>query len=299
MPRRDFTVPDASSHRRGLSIAWGRWIRRGHALVVLMAVSLAAIGREEATIDPRRTSGITAGFSAAVNWDFNRLQKLDAWQNSALILRKTLAQWYPSRTDGLAVENGGRETLHGFFTRLAKTGPEDWSVVCLASHQSRDGLWQFPHDSPQSWAEIFSDTTTRPNPARFVVIDACYAEAADSTVVMRGTGASGVLYASNRTEEVHELNFDRRFPIDLARRYPAEAKWLHDSLGPAWNGRTSFLGFIWLRAFLATPRAPRNIEDWHQFFGLCERLARDFRGGRGSTLATTVRFVVPPGAGVP
>ena len=269
-------------------------MHRRRTALFLMAAALGALGRAEPAAPLHETPGRTVDFSAAVNWDFTRLQKLDAWQNTALVIRRTLTEWYPPQAHGVALENSDPQALRTFFTRLTKTAPREWSVIYLASHQSPDGLWQFPHDPPQSWASILPETPPRREPPRFLVIDACYAEAADSAVLIQGTGASGVLYASTRTEAVHELNFHQRFPIDLTRRYAAEAKWLREVLGAPWNGRVSFLGFIWLRTFLATGQAPENAAEWNAFFHRCEQLAQAFRQGRGGDLATTIHFVSPP-----
>lgn len=271
------------------------WAGRTKLVIVAwVAASLGTLGHAEPAVPPRPASRGTVEFAAAVNADFRRLPKLDAWQNTATVVRKTLTEWYPPQVRGFDVENGDHDALRGFFTRLGNAASADWSIVYLGSHQNMDGLWFFPHDSPQSWPEMLAGTTARIKPPRFVVIDACYAEAADSMVVMRGTGAAGVLYAANRTEVVHELNFHQRFPIDLTRQYAAEAKWLRETLGPKWNGRISFLGFIWLRAHLTTRQAPENLGDWNAFFRLCENFAGEFRHGRGESLATTIHYVPRP-----
>ena len=247
----------------------------------------------------KQNHATTISFSSAVNWDFTRLEKLDAWRNTAVVLRKSLAQWYPTDTSGSAIENGDHAAFRAFFARLAKSEAGGWSIVYVASHQTRTGLWQFPFDREQSWPEILADAPGAPKTPRFVIVDACFAEVAGGDILMRGTGAKGVLFSALRSEIEHEINFRRRFPLDVARRFPAEAKWLRDSLGADWDGRVSFFGLIWLRAFLTSSHPPRNVEDWNEFFHRCETLAREFRQGRGAALATTVRFVTQPPSTAP
>jgi hypothetical protein len=189
------------------------------------------------------------------------------------------------------VENLDRAGFRDFFTREAKALPAHWNFVYLASHQSAAGYWHFPHDTAQAWPEILAGAPLPGKPPQCLIVDACYAEAAASPELFQGTGSLGILYSASRTEVVHELNFHQRFPIDLTRRYAAEARWLDTTLGKAWNGRVSFLGFVWLRAFLATGHAPQSAGDWHAFFHRCEDLAAEFRHGRGEGLATSVHFV--------
>jgi len=287
-------APGASPHCTKLSLALRRWKRRTFGFIVSVAVLFEALGRAEPTVAPRRTSGTTADFSAAVNWDFARLPKLDAWRNTAAVIRRTMAQWYPPEIPGHIIENASRESLRGFFGNPSKSPASDWSIVYLASHQSRHGRWQFLNEPAESWADILAGIQCPAKGGRFLVLDVCFAEAADRDALFHGTGASGILLGAAHSEEAHEINFQLRFPIDAARRFPAEARWLRDALGQKWDARISFLGFVWLRAFLATPEAPRSTEDWNGFFRLCENLAREFRGGRGAALATTVHFVGRP-----
>jgi hypothetical protein len=276
------------------SLTLRRRRRRTLFFMAFIAASCGALGTAEPAVPPRHTSRITADCSAAVNWDFARLPKLDAWRNTSLVIRKTMAQWYPPGISGRTIENAGRESLRGFFSVLSKSEASDWSIVYLASHQSRGGQWQFSNDPSASWAEILGGIQCPPKGGRFVILDACFAEAADSDALISGTRAKGILFASARPEEAHEMDFERRFPIDAARRFPAESRWLRGVLGREWDGRISFLGFVWLRAFLATPGAPHSMEDWNAFFRLCENLAHEFRGGRGAALATTIHFVGSP-----
>lgn len=265
-----------------------------------LALPLVGMSSVLCHAEPARQAPVTTiSFSSAVNWEFTRLEKLDAWRNTAVVLRKSLAQWYPPDVSGSTVENVDREALRTFFTRLSNSEAGGWNIVYLASHQTRDGLWQFPHDREQSWPEILAGVHATPTIHRIVIVDACFAEAADGGILMRGTGAKGILFAALRSEAVHEINFRRRFPLDVARRFPAEARWLRDSLGADWDGRVSFFGLIWLQAFLTTAHAPRNVEDWNDFFHRCETLGREFRNGRGETLATTVRFVTYPPSAAP
>jgi hypothetical protein len=240
-------------------------------------------------------AGATVKFSAAVNWDFPRLEKLDAWKNTATVIQRSLGRWHAREVRGIRVENTDRQAFRAFFTQVEKSGAGDWNFLYLASHQGRDGTWRFPRDEPQSWPQILAGMRTPANSARFVILDACFAEAADRPTLLEGLGAAGILFASSETEEIHEVNFRQRFPMDFSRRYPAEEQWLRNELGAGWNGRVSFLGFVWLRAFLATPDAPENLEEWNRFFRRCETLAHDFREGRGAPLAATIRFHAPPG----
>jgi len=105
------------------------------------------------------------------------------------------------------------------------------------------------------------------------------------------------LMAGAADELTYDLDFYSRRPIDFEKRFPSAAAWLKANMPPAWDGKMSFLGFIWLQAYLRTERAPTTAADWAAFFRTCEEESRTFRTCHAAGISSTVHGYAAEGQG--
>lgn len=226
-----------------------------------------------------------------VNWDFKHRRKLPGWHASSRAIQRTIDLWYPGKTRRRAVENGTPSQMTQFIATLPTSGAYETSIVYFGSHQSAAGEWHFTQREIECWDSILKKSDRHPH--RIVIVDACSAAAAAQFIEWKAF-APFSLFASAIGEETAELNFDSRQPIDFRRRFPEVAHWLRENLGSTWDGKLSFLGFVWVKAFLLTPDAPKSREEWCRFLRLCERVALDFRQTTNRRFASRVTALVQP-----
>jgi len=239
----------------------------------------------------------TVAFDAFVNWDFKHRDNLSGWRSTATVMQRTLEIWFPGTRVHSVVENGSPEQLHAFLRALPGERDCGLSVVYLASHQSPAGEWDFTQRRVVSWRQFLADSPSPAHPRRIIVTDACFAAALQNHSGW-SRGFRGLnLFAALATERTFELSIRNRQPVDMRRRYPALHGWLHTQLGREWNGRLSFLGFVWGQAFLTFDHPPADAADWRQFFRHCERIAADFRQNANRRLSSTVTWSGPSEAG--
>jgi hypothetical protein len=216
-------------------------------------------------------------FDGFVNWKFHHRQKLKSWKTTALVIEQTLKFWYPQSTSCLLVENGSPGIFRRFLHFLPREQSCDVSIVYLASHQSSAGEWDFTQKEVILLNSIIGETKIPTHSRRIVILDACFAAAVLRQAPWRQKLALISLLASSASEETPEVNFHSPQPVDFASRYPVAFAWLRDCLGKEWDGKISFLGFIWVQSFLMVKDCPANMRDWIDFLHRCELSAKDFR----------------------
>jgi len=231
------------------------------------------------------------GVDVFVNWDFKNRKKLPGWRASSQAIQQTIDLWYPGKTKRRVVENGTPAEMRQFVSTLPTSGACDTSLVYFASHQSAAGEWHFTQREIVPWESILKKSDKHPN--RIVIVDACSAAAAAEFIEWRAF-APFSLFASAIGEDTAMLNFDSPQPIDFQRRFPEVTHWLRANLGSKWEGKLSFLGFVWVKAFLLTPDAPKSRDEWRTFLALCERVALDFRETTNRRFASQVMAVAQP-----
>ena len=175
------------------------------------------------------------------------------------------------------MENGPPEALREFLQTLPSDDRCDINLVYLASHQSRAAEWDFTQRKVVSLNSVFSETKIRWHPRRIVIFDTCFAAAAQLQIGSDKQFAPILLFASTAFQETPMVNFHTPQPVDFARRYPAAFVWLKECLGPKWDGKISFLGFVWVDTFLALKNRPAEVRDWIGFLHQCQSTATEFR----------------------
>lgn len=238
---------------------------------------------------------------AFVNWDYRHRQKLKGWRNTAILIRKTLAEWSRGPEVGETVENAGPTALRGFLTQLdSRRGDGGMHMVYLSAHQSPAGEWEFPDRQKIAWEQLLAGMSLDPDPRRIIILDACHAEAVPDEWRRKLVSRGFCLFASSPRELTFELIVNRRQPVWFEKRYPQELAWLEDHFGKKWlrkDSRLSFLGFVWLRAFLKTKTPPRTAKEWNLFLRTCEAEAEAFRRESSRRLSSTIRMLPPSDSG--
>jgi hypothetical protein len=270
-------------------------------LVAGLLFVLSSTGGSDASEVPSRSAASrpAVDFHGFVNWDFRHRRKLKGWLATARVIQGTLDQCYPGRSAYTLMENGTPDALRGFLHSLPARAECDLSVVYLASHQSPEGKWDFVQRKLEPLNTIVGESGIPRHPARIVIVDACYAAALRQAPAWDREWRSLVLFAASADEETQELDFHSPQPVDLTRRYPAAAAWLNEHMGKAWDGRLSFLGFVWVQTFVTSKNAPVHQSGWSDFLRRCEQTADEFRRNTDKRLASRVAFSPLPAAGAP
>lgn len=228
-------------------------------------------------------------FCSFVNWDYHHRKPLEGAHYSALAIRETLREWKCASRAGAEVENAGPEAFGPWINRMPHG-----SLVYMASHQSPAADWDFTQRKLVSLAELLPGDHPA-DPDRIVILDACYAETARRVPGWNRFAASALM-AGKESEETFQLEMFMRRPVDFETRYPAEYHWLKQHLPSAWNGKITFLGLLWVRAFMTTLVVPQDRAAWRVFFGKIADSAAEFRAKRSSKLASMpVFYLAPPG----
>lgn len=216
-------------------------------------------------------------FSGFVNWDFHHRRNLKSWKTTAIVIQRTLHLWYPQHMEGSIVENGSPEVFQQFLQSLPVEKDCGISLVYLASHQSPSREWDFTQKKVVLLDNLLERAKVPPHAGRIVILDACYSEAVAHQPLWRQKLGPISLFASIASEETPEANFHSPQPVDFAHRYPAAYVWLKDCLGRNWDGKISFLGFVWLQTFLSEKSAPASLSEWVNFLQRCQSTAAEFR----------------------
>ncbi|MEQ1842248.1 MAG: hypothetical protein ABL994_17725, partial [Verrucomicrobiales bacterium] len=161
------------------------------------------------------------------------------------------------------------------------------------SHQSPAGEWDFVQKQMEPVNRILGETEIPSHPCRFVIVDTCYASALRGATAWDRAWKSPTLFAAAASEETQELDFHNPQPVDMSRRYPLASAWLNEHLGSKWNGKLSFLGFVWVQTFLTSNLKPIDRKSWIEFLRHCEPVAEEFRRNASRRLASMVTLKIP------
>jgi hypothetical protein len=216
-------------------------------------------------------------FAGFVNWDFHHRQRLRSWKATARVIQRTLEFWYPQSRNHPLVENGSPETFRQFLHSLPGEQDCDFSVVYLANHQSPAGEWDFTQQRSTLLDRLLDETKIPAHARRIVILDACFAAAVRREDTWQQKFAPISLFASGSSEETPEVNFHSPQPVDFAHRYAAAFAWLKYFLGKEWDGKVSFLGFVWIQSFLTVTNRPADLKGWIGFMQRCQSVAEEFR----------------------
>jgi hypothetical protein len=218
----------------------------------------------------------TVCFDAFVNWDFHHRQKLRGCKATAQAIQQTLHACRMRNQRPLVKENGTPDALRQFFCDLPGEKDCDISLVYLASHQSRAGEWDFTQGKLLPLNDLLADAKIPSHPHRIVILDTCFASAMQWQQPSWQRFAPISLFASTPSEETPEISFHTPQPVDFAHRYPTVFDWLKQCLGKKWDGKISFLGFVWVQTFLSLQDPPAEMRDWIVFLKKCQATARGF-----------------------
>ncbi len=265
-------------------------------LSIPLILLLCILTGTPASAQPRTQS---ADLHSFVNWDFRHRKKLRGWRATETVILKTLEQSHAGRAAHTLVENGSPSSLRDFLRSLPTRAECGFSIVYLASHQSPDGEWDFMQRKLESLGTLAAEANIPPHPNRIVIVDACYAAALLDDSAWRRGMQSPVLFAALASEETQELDFSTPQPLDLRKRYPAAAAWLDRNLGRKWDGRLSFLGFVWVQTLVSSPAMPAGADGWLRFMKRCEQTASTFRREADERLASRVTLANGASRGQP
>ncbi|MGB8354951.1 MAG: hypothetical protein WCD79_13735 [Chthoniobacteraceae bacterium] len=250
------------------------------ALVLPAVLCAAAFGgrldaAEKPAQPPRAT--ISVGFDGFVNWDFHHRMKLVGWKTTAQVIQRTLDLWYPRHARFSTMENGSPDAFEAFLHALPGKKDCDISIVYLASHQSPVAEWDYTQRKYLTLRRALQETDVTPHPGRIVILDACYSAAALHYPIWQQKFAPVTLFASSASEETPDVNFHHSSPVNFARRYPEAYAWLKKNLGWGWDGRISYLGFVWVQSFVTSKSPPASLDDWVHFLQRCQAVSDDYR----------------------
>ncbi len=213
--------------------------------------------------------------------EYEQLDDLAGWQNTRRVIAATLGA--EGRTDENTAALIHPEQAGRFFAGLPPSGP---LVLYLAAHQSPQGLWEFSRGEKLAFSELIGQSPLRKGKGESIVLlDVCHAGAVARDPAWKRWGPGALVTTSDAAEKTWELRLFNRRPMDFETRFPREMAWLRRELGPRWDGRLSYFGFVWLQVFLDSSSVPDSLsawEDWvrrmqQQGRALEPRRAPDFR----------------------
>lgn len=232
-------------------------------------------------------------FFSIVSSGYGRGSELSGWNTSRLAIQAALQDWYGPDRISIGRQDPLPEDVRQFFSSLPGT---DGAVhlIYIGARCTAEPAWRFTTrkagDVP--WVTLLNRSAPPVDRSRLIILDVCHAESVVSLPVWKSTlHPVSVLSASTTGELTYELNFSARQPVDLSKRFPETAQWLKNNLPADWDGRISYLGFIWVRTFLQTEMPPQSADDWLLFFKRCEEEALIFRQQTGWLNASTVRQI--------
>ncbi len=239
-------------------------------------------------------------FASAVSSSYGWGKSLRGWESTRLAIQTTLTAWQQSpasQPDGMAARDPSPTGLKQFLQHLPGPDSGKIEIIYLAAKHTPTGAWQFTgkDSGAVTWNELLQIAPSS-HPCRLVILDVCHAAAVIKFPVWtQKMGAAATLLASARDEVTWELDFTKRQPVDLPARFPAAAAWLRQHLPASWDGRLSYLGLIWVQAFLQSPQPPQTLRQWQTFFARCEMESRKFQQVVGHKRASTIsQFPLAP-----
>ncbi len=222
-----------------------------------------------------------------VNWQYPRQDDLKGWFWTAHAIQRTLVLWGLANDDPPQIVQGSATAFSEFVQKQESRKP---GLIYLASHQTKNGSWDFPDKTSQPLAPDFERLMQNGSP--IIVLDACHAGAV-MEAIQKGKSPSKILLAARSDQKTYELNFKRHRPYDAPRRLPQLRDWLKRELPPNWDGRISFLGMAWVTAFLNTPSAPKNEAEWTRFLTKVCEAGHDFRENESKRFSSDLILLNP------
>lgn len=290
--RLQLTCPETSSPRR--FFLWPKRLRHG-AVVVLLAVAAQlteTVASEQHKVSPGQVQAADYFFADAISSDYGWGRSLRGWEATSLAIQETLAEWQSplQMKPALTVRDPSPVELKQFLAQLPGADAGNIQVIYLAAQHTRRGDWQFTGNgnTEVAWNDLLQSTPPL-HPFRVVILDICHAAVvATLPVWTEKMAAATTLLASGPDEYTWELDFSNRQPVDLPAQFPVATAWLKRHLPATWDGRLSYLGLIWVQAFLQTPHPPQTTNDWQAFFGRCILESRSFQEEASRQRASTV-----------
>lgn len=245
------------------------------------AANLSVVSAEDDPLTPA-ASAISnrvarVSFDSFANIHYSDLEPLDGWLTTRTVVEEGLRGWFPGLEVRQSVMDGTPPDLEKFLSGLPGGNESEVAVVYLASYQSAAGAWRFVNREQCLWSEALRRATIKPHPFRVVILDSCYAAVAERTPEWSGRLATVTLWAGSERELTYELDLSTRVPVDFRRRYPLAWEWTRKHLAADWNRKISFLGLMWLEAWVETASPPKALGDWRLLFDHCQSLAEEFR----------------------
>jgi hypothetical protein len=209
------------------------------------------------------------------------------WQASAKAVAAAFKAWFPQADVSLTGGATAAE-LREYLASVPADTDAPLAVVYLSAHVQKDGRWRMSGGKPALWQDLLAEADMPPHRGRIVLLDVCHAARVAKSITGLCGADGAVLAAADAGERTYALNTTRRQPVDLRKRFPAAVDWLRTALGQEWDGRISYLGFVWVLAFLETPAPPRSRTEWHEFLHECERISDEFPRRRARRLTSHI-----------
>jgi len=212
-------------------------------------------------------------YASFVCWNYPQLPKLRPWQQTENIIATTLTEAYPALQKLPREQNGSQQQLKDFLRQLPDQ-PGRITLVYLAAHQSPAGEWNFPDRTVADWGALSQNLPALKNPQRIVLLDCCYAAAADRFPDWTTRIAPACLYAAPADRPTPDLLVFWRRPVDWTDLFPGAALWLRQHHIDNSDERLSYFGLVWLQAWTQTPSPPRTLADWNRLAQTITQISR-------------------------
>jgi hypothetical protein len=231
----------------------------------------------------------TVDYFSYVNWDYRHRNDLVGWKNTSILIQASFRQW------GCSVlweklENSDASQLTQFQQQIRSLKSSSLRVIYMASHQTPSGRFDFPNEEKAFWSDEYEASIKDSGGASILLLDACHAGVIPAIRMQGKIPFNFLLSASAPAEETYELRMFARRPVDFRRRYPAEVRWMQETLGPKWKGQVSFMGFIWVRQFLKNSKRPVTDAEWQIYLRGMETEAQTFARERSRYLSSTLKL---------
>lgn len=232
-----------------------------------------------------------AEIRAFVQENYRARADLNAWGNTARLLTSFVKQRFPSSPDPVVKVDGARQDFVGLLTGTgAGKIPR---ILYLAAHVDASGRILFADgskDFPSSIAKGAAETGQLWKPD-LVVVDSCHAATFAYDRDWITLLSCDHLFASDTNQLAWEMDFARRFPIHLAKKYPGAQASALQLLGAGWDGTLSDLGFR--ASKLIAAGNPDPFSDPISFFRNLSSVPREELRSKQFRQANLIWYAVP------
>ena len=169
----------------------------------------------------------------------------------------------------------GSQILNGTKKQLANWSdlnpqPDDApgkaiQIIYLAAHQSPIGQWCLADGTILSPEHVQSELLGDKKIDRVIFLDSCYARSAmplTGGLPPTQPGAKLVIFASQNNEPTPDEFVYHHSPGDWERLCPHAFQWFREHKFGGSDERISFMGIVWLEAFLTQPNPPVTVSEW-------------------------------------